>query len=380
MHIVESRRVLVGLVGVVGVVGLVACTGSSDGAEPVGDGGGEPVEAGSSVPPGDPPRPPPPPPPPDTDGDVIVDATDNCPKNANPDQADIDGDKLGDACDTDSPWSVSVNLFPVAAASIPSASTDDTLENLAVDATGVYLLAGGFLQKRAIGTGALVWDAGQLTSTTKTRLRMALGETELFVMFSTLVGIDEQTTIQGRSLTTGAVDWEKVQNIAKGGSRSCSPNCTNPLYFQERVDAIHTTPAQVFFYGHWESGFGFSFEGSFPVAVNPTIAISAGISNSAWTHVPGKDFQNRSGQARTAVEDGTFRYLVRYDGTAWKTEKQLIATDAVVTSLVYDPTPKTESLSAIDQDQTYLYFAAQIGQKNVDDVTLEVFRTAKSKY
>jgi sugar lactone lactonase YvrE len=41
------------------------------------------------------------PPPVDTDGDGVVDATDNCPNVANLDQADADGDGQGDACDSD---------------------------------------------------------------------------------------------------------------------------------------------------------------------------------------------------------------------------------------------------------------------------------------
>lgn len=39
--------------------------------------------------------------PPDTDGDGVPDAEDNCPNEANTDQADGDGDGIGDACDAD---------------------------------------------------------------------------------------------------------------------------------------------------------------------------------------------------------------------------------------------------------------------------------------
>ncbi|HEX8422888.1 MAG TPA: thrombospondin type 3 repeat-containing protein, partial [Pyrinomonadaceae bacterium] len=38
---------------------------------------------------------------PDTDSDGIGDGADNCPTVANADQSDVDGDKIGDACDTD---------------------------------------------------------------------------------------------------------------------------------------------------------------------------------------------------------------------------------------------------------------------------------------
>jgi hypothetical protein len=37
----------------------------------------------------------------DADGDGVVDKNDNCPNASNPDQADVDGDKIGDACDSD---------------------------------------------------------------------------------------------------------------------------------------------------------------------------------------------------------------------------------------------------------------------------------------
>lgn len=47
-----------------------------------------------------PPPPQPPPPPPDRDKDGVPDFKDNCPNTPNPDQADIDGNGIGDACQT----------------------------------------------------------------------------------------------------------------------------------------------------------------------------------------------------------------------------------------------------------------------------------------
>src|SRR5919106_6599006 len=46
----------------------------------------------------------------DTDNDTVPDSSDNCPDVANADQADSDGDRIGDACDTSTPtWNCTVN-------------------------------------------------------------------------------------------------------------------------------------------------------------------------------------------------------------------------------------------------------------------------------
>jgi len=58
-----------------------------------GDAGGPPCYGGTDYKMGTPP--------PDSDGDGIPDATDNCPDDPNSDQADLNGDGLGDACDAD---------------------------------------------------------------------------------------------------------------------------------------------------------------------------------------------------------------------------------------------------------------------------------------
>ncbi len=50
----------------------------------------------------------------DTDGDTIPDASDNCPNDANTNQANLDGDALGDACDKDSDNDRIPNDFEIA--------------------------------------------------------------------------------------------------------------------------------------------------------------------------------------------------------------------------------------------------------------------------
>ncbi|MFK8103032.1 MAG: Calx-beta domain-containing protein [Saprospiraceae bacterium] len=50
----------------------------------------------------------------DTDNDGICDAEDNCPNTSNPNQADADGDGLGDVCDTDNPGNESCTSVELA--------------------------------------------------------------------------------------------------------------------------------------------------------------------------------------------------------------------------------------------------------------------------
>lgn len=62
---------------------------------------------------------------PDSDGDGIRDAADNCPAAANPSQADLDGDKIGDACDPDQDGDGLDDAVEIAIGSNPRSTDSD---------------------------------------------------------------------------------------------------------------------------------------------------------------------------------------------------------------------------------------------------------------
>jgi len=73
----------------------------------------------------------------DRDKDGINDPDDNCPTDANTDQADMDSDGLGDVCDTDTDgdgmpneWETDNGLDPLDAADASTSADDDSLSNL----------------------------------------------------------------------------------------------------------------------------------------------------------------------------------------------------------------------------------------------------------
>ena len=100
-------------------VATVPIDGGGGGGDGGGGGGGTGGGGGSS----------------DRDGDGVGDAVDNCPDDANADQADADGDGLGDACDLDV-WlgtgSFSTWEALATAAADPSGSADTTGGDAAV--------------------------------------------------------------------------------------------------------------------------------------------------------------------------------------------------------------------------------------------------------
>jgi hypothetical protein len=55
----------------------------------------------------------------DSDGDGICDQTDNCPDDANPDQRDLDGDSIGDACDDTDATALQIKRARVRVSSSP---------------------------------------------------------------------------------------------------------------------------------------------------------------------------------------------------------------------------------------------------------------------
>jgi photosystem II stability/assembly factor-like uncharacterized protein len=107
---------------------------------------------------------------PDLDLDGIADATDNCPAVSNPDQANADGDLLGDACDC-RPNDPGAYRVPVedghlaVATAVPTALSWDDPRAYAGPATTADVLAGSLTDLRSSGDfGAATCLAGGLTT------------------------------------------------------------------------------------------------------------------------------------------------------------------------------------------------------------------------
>ena len=82
----------------------------------------------------------------DPDGDGLLNCHDNCPTVANPDQTDMDGDTIGDACDPDVDGDGVTNEHDLCPNTpvLGSATTDRLLNNrYAVDTTGAFTSANG---------------------------------------------------------------------------------------------------------------------------------------------------------------------------------------------------------------------------------------------
>ena len=72
----------------------------------------------------------------DTDGDTFLDTQDNCPLVSNSNQADLDGDAAGDACDNDIDGDGTINTvdaFPLDAAETTDTDNDGTGDNADTD-------------------------------------------------------------------------------------------------------------------------------------------------------------------------------------------------------------------------------------------------------
>ena len=91
--------------------------------------------------------------PPDSDGDKVADTEDNCPEVANPDQADTNGDRVGDACeeaapiDTTPPMVLSTipqaNAIEVAPTANVKASFSEDMDSTTINGTTFQLFKKG---------------------------------------------------------------------------------------------------------------------------------------------------------------------------------------------------------------------------------------------
>jgi len=99
----------------------------------------------------------------DTDGDGVCNNQDNCPNTPNPDQADSDGDNIGDACDTPSNCGIDLVSFNRTTSSDPNCDKYELTVGISQNGAGtvqITNLPGNGFSESTPGVGTLSW-AGQ---------------------------------------------------------------------------------------------------------------------------------------------------------------------------------------------------------------------------
>jgi hypothetical protein len=292
----RTSRAFFGGVLIVTAINLSAC--GDDGAAPPMDGSvdSSPVDAGPG------------------DADARTDT--GGPVDAAPDgPVDATVDAMDSAAPP--PWRVELDAITVDLSA--PVTEDDAVLDIAVDDSGVYVFYSGRIEKRSKLDGSMLWRVEGISTSGGDRLdRMALGPDGLYVTGVSTSGIDQSLVFQLLSLDTGDVIWERTANRARGTSRSCSPSCTNPSYFQERVTAVGATTDALYFGGNWESGFGFDLYGTIPNVADPMVDLQGRLGTNGRFVALDADATHIATvtSTQTRLETNTWGYVWNDGGTA----------------------------------------------------------------
>ena len=161
----------------------------------------------------------------DPDGDGVFAAVDNCVNDANPDQADADGDNLGNACDDDYSPIVNSGSAMVDNASWSTITLTNSFQSMIVVATAEYSAATPPVSTRIRNAGGNQFDV---------KLQRLDGQTGSVVATIHYIAVEEGVySIATHGITMEAVKYTSTvtddNNSWVGELRSYQTSYTNPV-------------------------------------------------------------------------------------------------------------------------------------------------------